>query len=142
MLKRLGLTIGALTLVMALFTGQALAAHPTLAKNYNNECENLGPSGSTYTIRCSFKITGLGDAVNTATVSLFVQAGCVNPATHKPPGLLQTSSVTVPVTNGNITVNEQSFTFTLSCPPPQEPFVGTTATVLLNGSSVGSIPIS
>ena len=98
-------------------------------------------SSSTGNITCSFKVAGLGN-VSTATIQLVFGFQCTNQGGNNPPGQASTQPTTVPVSNGQITVTNQTFTTNASCPDHMTPSVTGPATLFVNGQAVGTIPVT
>jgi hypothetical protein len=107
----------------------------------SNSCTQDGTS-----LLCSFKVAGLGNA---ESVDIEVQAAysCskMNGGSNfvEPGGLASASQADVPVRSGQVTLTD----FLVSagkkkCPRSFEADFGDFATVFVNGTSVGTIPIS
>jgi hypothetical protein len=95
-------------------------------------------------LSCNFKVAGLGN-ISTATVTVQAPFTCAKTTNGeqdvRPGGLASSSQSGVPVSNGQITVT--GFTVTGGrCPDGFAPDFGTTATLIINGTTVGTIPIT
>ena len=93
---------------------------------------------------CDFKVAGLGN-ISTATVTVQAPFSCAkitNGAQDvRPGGLASASQAGVPVSNGQITVTDFPVTGG-RCPDHFGPDFGGSATLIINGVTVGTIPIT
>jgi hypothetical protein len=94
------------------------------------------------TVECSGKLAGLGTAPTQVQVS--VPFECENRGGHFPPGQASGQSAPISPRGGQITFSVS--TDPASCPPPQTPSFGSTATItVLQGTSVvftGTVPVT
>jgi hypothetical protein len=125
--------------ITAAFT--AVVVPPTMAANpHFIGARSCTFSRSTGDLTCSFKVAGLGN-VSTADVFLVFKAACTNRGGHNPPGQASTEHRTFPVRNGSVTLVNERFDTNVSCPDRMVPFAGPSATLVINGVTVGQIPI-
>lgn len=96
-------------------------------------------SGSAVT--CNFSVAGLGNAT-TATASVQSPFQCVKTTSHevRPGGLASSGAQTFAVQNGRINVS--GLQLTARCPDAFAPEFTGPATVIVNGQTVGTIPIT
>jgi len=96
-------------------------------------------SGSAVT--CNFSVSGLGNAA-TATASIQSPFQCVKTTSHevRPGGLASSGNQTFTVRNGRIDVT--GLQLTAKCPDQFAPEFTGPVTVIVNGQTVGTIPIA
>jgi hypothetical protein len=121
----------------AIGTGAAVAANAHFIG-----ARSCTQSGSD--LLCTFKVAGLGN-ISTATVTVQAPFSCTKTTNGdqdvRPGGLASSSQSNVPVSNGQITVTN----FVVSggnCPDQFSPTFSGNATVIVNGVTIGTIPIS
>jgi hypothetical protein len=120
----------------------ALGASPALAASpHFIGSRSCTFSASTGDLTCSFKVAGLGN-VSQATIQLVFNFECTNRGGHNPPGQASTQPTTVPVSNGQITLTNFTFSSNASCPDKMTPSAGSSASLFVNGVFVGTIPIT
>jgi hypothetical protein len=135
-MKRAIVIITAVAAFGALVSSPALAGKPHFIGN-----RSCTFSASTGNLTCSFKVAGLGN-VSQATIQLLFNFSCTNRGGNNPPGQASTQPTTVPVSNGQITVTNRTFGTSADCPDQMAPHAGSSATLLVNGQVVGTIPIT
>jgi hypothetical protein len=135
-MKRIILVFAAAAVLGAFAAPHAVAGNPHFVGS-----RSCTFSESTGNLTCSFKVAGLGNATQ-ATVQLVFPFGCINRGGNIPPGQASTNPVTVPVRNGQITLENFTFTTNASCPDQMRSFAGPVATLFVNGVEVGTIPIT
>lgn len=93
------------------------------------------------TVTCNFSVAGLGNA-STATASIQAPFQCVKTTSHevRPGGLAGSGNQTFTVTNGRINVT--GLQLTAHCPDSFMPEFTGPVTVIVNGQTVGTIPIT
>jgi hypothetical protein len=128
--------------VAGLFALPALAASPHFVTGGSNPTPECTWDGTQpVVLYCTFKIAGLGSA-SEADVQIQTTGGCENKGGNKPPGHFTSPAETFDVTNGQITVEDYPFDLGTVCRPRgQEPFLGSTADVLVDGVVVSGGPI-
>ena len=128
------LVVTAMTAAAAVFSAVALAANYHFVGSQS--CTQSGG-----TVSCSFSVAGLGNA-STATASIRSPFQCVKTTSHevRPGGLASSGSQTFTVRNGRIDVTNLSLT--ASCPDQFSPEFTGPVTVIVNGVTVGTIPIT
>jgi hypothetical protein len=126
-------TLGVILAVASVAT--AASAHFVGARN----CTQVGSN-----LVCNFKVAGLGN-ISETTVTVQAPFSCTKTTNGEqfvqPGGLASSTQQNVPVSNGQITVTN----FTVSggrCPDQFSPTFSGSASVIVGGVTVGTIPIT
>jgi hypothetical protein len=118
--------------------GPALARVKFIGERSCTQSESGG------TLLCDFKVAGLGN-ISTATVTVEAPFSCTKTTNSgqdvQPGGLASSSDSNVPVSNGNITVDDFAVTGG-RCPKPFAPTFSGNASLFINGQFIGTIPIT